>query len=101
MRDFEKRTNNTESLKSIIENVLKEQNLVEPLNDKRAEDAWRKIAGSTFQKYTTAVQAKKGILYINLSSSVVRNELMMAKKFILKNLNEELDGEIVRDIIFR
>lgn len=99
-KDYYKRTGNAETLDDIIRNVLKTQNLEAPLNDKRAEEAWNKVAGSAFLKYTTAVRAKKGILYLSLSSSIVRNELMMAKKFIIKNINEELRDDIVKDIVF-
>lgn len=99
-KQYNKRTSNTESLDTIIGNVLKAQNLEEPYNNKRAEEAWKKVAGSAFLKYTTAVRAKKGILYLSLSSSIVRNELMMAKKFIIKNINEELRGDIIKDIVF-
>lgn len=98
---FDKRTSNTESLDEIIAQVLKAQNLEQPLNDKRAEEAWDKVGGSAFKKFTRKVEAKNGILYLSLSSSVVRNELMMAKQFIIKNLNKELGSDLVKDIVFR
>ena len=98
---FDKRSSNFESLDEIISQVLKSQNLEAPLNDKKIEEAWDKVAGTAFLKYTSKVEAKKGILYVSLSSSVVRNELIMAKQFIIKNLNKELGGDMVREIVFR
>lgn len=95
-----KRSGGAESLDDIISHLLKSQNLEAPLNDKRIEEAWTKVAGASFLKYTTSVRSRKGILHISLSSSIVRNELLMAKKFIIKNLNKELKGDIVKDIIF-
>lgn len=95
------RTSHAESLNDIISNVLKVQNLETPLYEKRAEEAWAEVAGAPFMKYTTTVKAHKGILYVSLSSSVVRNELVMAKKFIIKRLNLHLGHEVITDIIFR
>lgn len=98
---FEKRSSNFESLNEIISQVLKNQNLEKQLNDKDIIDAWKKIAGNAFLQYTSKAEAKNGILYLSLSSSVVRNELMMAKQFIIKKLNKELNSDIVKEIIFK
>lgn len=95
------RTQSTAPLGDIISQVLRVQNLEAPLLEKRAEEAWSVVAGAAFLKYTTSVYANKGVLYISLSSSVVRNELMMAKKHIIKQINKECGGDVISDIIFR
>ena len=95
------RAQSVTSLNDVISQVLKAQNLEAPLLEKRAEEAWQVVAGAAFFKFTTAVVVKRGVLYISLSSSVVRNELMMAKKHIIKQINKEAGGDIISDIIFR
>lgn len=100
-RKLNSRAQSTAPLGDIISQVLKVQNLEVPLLEKRAEEAWPVVAGAAFLKYTTSVLAKKGVLYISLSSSVVRNELMMAKKHIIKQINKEAGGEVISDIVFR
>jgi len=97
---FDKRSSNSESLNDVIRQVLKAQNLEAPLKDKEIEDAWEKVGGNAFKKYISKVEAKRGVLYLSLSSSVVRNELMMAKSLIIKNLNKELKDDVVKDVVF-
>ncbi len=99
-KNLNKRTGNMESLEDIIGHVLRAQSLEETFNDKRIEEAWSLVAGSAFMKHTTKVKARKGVLYLGLSSSIVRNELMMAKRHIISNLNKELKSDLVKNIIF-
>lgn len=98
---LKQRSSSAQPLNDIISHVLKAQNLEVPLNDKRAEEAWKNVAGTAFMKYTTSVRSDKGVLYLSLSSSIVRKELSMAKSFIIKNLNQHLGSNVVKDIIFR
>ena len=57
--------------------------------------------GDNINSYTSEITLRKHTLYINLSSSVLREELSYGKEKIIKLLNEELNAEIIRKIILR
>jgi hypothetical protein len=41
------------------------------------------------------------VLYINLDSSVIRNELMMARSKIVEAINKEMGAEVIKDLVLR
>ena len=55
--------------------------------------------GKNIQKYTFKVVYKKGILYVKLKSSVLKEELTFEKIKVINLLNKELGKEYVKDIV--
>jgi hypothetical protein len=55
--------------------------------------------GKNIQKYTYKVVYKKGVLYVRLKSSVLKEELTFEKTKVIKLLNQELGKEYVTDLI--
>jgi len=51
--------------------------------------------------YTTRVELKDDILYVSLSSSVLREELSLGKTKIIKILNEALGKELIKKLVLR
>jgi hypothetical protein len=95
------RKKNTELLSDIIRQVLKEQNLDKPLYEKRLIDSWPLVLGENIVKYTTDLYIKNKILYVSLSSSVLRHDLFLSREQIKKTLNKQVGVEVIVDIIFR
>ena len=95
------RKKNTELLSDVIHQVLKEQHLDKPLNEKRLIDAWPLVLGASIMKYTSEIYIKNRVLYVNLSSSVLRHDLFMSRDEIKNSLNKQVGVEVIMDIIFR
>lgn len=91
----------TQTLGDAIRDFLRENNIDSRLNETRAVHAWHAILGSGVSKYTQNVYIKNGILYVHLSSSVLRQELQMSRENIKNMINKHLQAEVVKDIIFR
>ncbi len=95
------RKRNTESLREIIGQVLKNNHLDKKLNDKHLIDAWPKILGDNIKQYTTEISIKNRVLYVSLSSSVLRHDLFLSREEIKNSLNREVGAEVIKEIIFR
>lgn len=54
-----------------------------------------------FKTYTTSLRFDRDTLFVNLSSSVFREELSYGKDKILERLNEALGRDVVRKIVLR
>lgn len=95
------RKKNTELLRDVISQVLKQQHLDRPLNEKRIIDAWPVVLGSNIMKYTTELNIKNKVLYVSLSSSVLRHDLFISREEIKKSLNKQVGYDVIVDIVFR
>jgi hypothetical protein len=57
--------------------------------------------GNGVNHYTTNVQLKREVLYVDLSSSVLREELSYGKEKIVAMLNEHLGKDLIKKLILR
>lgn len=79
----------------------KNNSLKEKLAEHKAVKGWREVLGQGVSYYTKNVYFKRGVLYVKLSSSVLRAELLMNKDNLIKKLNDYAGMPIVQDIVIR
>ena len=95
------RRNKTVSLAEAIQDYLKEMNLEDKLKEIGLINSWEETVGKAIFSRTSKIYIKDHILYIHLSSSVVRNELLMLRQALKEKLNEKAGAEIIKDIILK
>lgn len=93
--------NESRNVGSILQNIIQDNKLEQGIQGVLVQESWKKVMGSGIQNYTVDVQLKKHTLYVSLSSSVVRQELSFGKEKIIKMLNEDLNMEVIKELIFR
>lgn len=96
-----KRNNDHISISDALKEFVEANKLETGLNKVNAFDAWTKLMGNGVNHYTTSVQLERDTLYIQLSSSVLREELSYGKEKIIAMLNEELGKDIIKKLILR
>lgn len=94
------RRNNTELLRDVIGQFLKDNKLDKQLNEKRLIDAWPKVLGDNIKQYTSLLNISNRVLYVKLSSSVLRHELFLSKEQIILSLNKAANASVIDNIIF-
>lgn len=96
-----KRINNQSIVGDILNQIIKTNKLESGLNQVSVIDAWKNLMGNGVNNYTRSVALRNNILYVELTSSVLREELSYGKDKIIKMINEELGKEVVRDVVLR
>ncbi len=93
--------NNASQIGLLIRQFMRQNGMESPLNEYRLVEAWKDVVGPAIAKYTTNLYIKNQILYVHLSSSVLRQELMMGRDLLVKNLNNQVGAQVIVNIIFR
>ncbi|WP_395046153.1 DUF721 domain-containing protein [Flavobacterium sp.] len=96
-----KRINNHSIVGDILNQIIKTNKLESGLNQVSVIDAWKNLMGNGVNNYTRSVSLRNNILYVELTSSVLREELSYGKDKIIKMINEELGKEVVKDVVLR
>ncbi|WP_298499946.1 DUF721 domain-containing protein [uncultured Algibacter sp.] len=96
-----KRNNENLSISDALKEFVETNKLEKGLNKVNVADAWANLMGNGVNNYTTAVNLERETLYVQLSSSVLREELSYGKEKIINMLNEELGKEIIKKLVLR
>ena len=80
---------------------MKQNGLEEKLAEVRAVRAWEELLGKTVARYTKNLHVKNKTLFVSLSSSIVRNEIMMIRDELIKRLNEKAGRKIIDKIVVK
>ena len=95
------RRNDAEQIGDMIRKFFRQNGLESPLNEYRLVQAWKDVVGPAIMRYTSNLYIKNQVLYVHLTSSVLRQELMMGRELLVRNLNQKVGAQVIVNIIFR
>jgi predicted nucleic acid-binding Zn ribbon protein len=90
-----------QSLGSAIREYLKEEKFDVKIAEIDAVNLWESIIGKQIARATSSIYIKDGTLYVQLKSSIVRNELFMIRNDIIQVMNQRIGRRVVKAIILR
>lgn len=71
------------------------------LDEVKIIKGWNGVVGPFIAQYTRDLYIKDGVLFVQLSSDSLRNELSYSKSVLLKNLNNLVGYEALKEIVFK
>jgi hypothetical protein len=89
------------SIGSAIKSFLKESKYDRKVAEVDAVSSWEFIIGKPIARATISIYIKNETLYVNLSSSIVRNELFMMRNDIIRAMNDHAGRVIVKAIVLK
>ena len=96
-----KRLSNQSTVGDVLKQIIQVNKLQPGMDQIDVKEAWQNLMGNGVNSYTKNVALRGSTLYVELTSSVLREELSHGKSKIIAMINEELQREIIKDVVLR
>ena len=95
-----KRTN-SQPIGKILEAFFEDNpHMADKLAETRVINYWNNEMGQAISRYTGDLFVKNRVLYVQLKSAVLKNELMMHREQMIEKLNREVGRQVIDGIVF-
>lgn len=95
------RRSNTQSLSDVLKEYIEQNRIDRKLKEVDVVEGWENLLGKTIAHYTRNIYIRNRILYVEISSAVVKNELFLMRDEICRRINQNAGEEIVQRIVFK
>jgi hypothetical protein len=96
-----KRQSNQSTVGDVLKQIIQANKLQPGMDQIDVKEAWQNLMGNGVNSYTKNVALRGSTLYVELSSSVLREELSHGKSKIIAMINEELKREVIKEVVLR
>jgi hypothetical protein len=95
------RRSKTITLAEALHDYIREMNLEGKLSEIGIINSWEGVVGKAISSRTSRIYIKDHVLYVHLTSSVVRSELLMLRQALKDKLNEKAGSVVIKDIVLK
>ena len=96
-----KRHNEHLKISDALKEFVETNRLQSGLDKINVADAWVSVMGNGVNSYTSALKLERNTLYVQLSSSVLREELSYGKEKIIVMLNEAMGKDLIKKLVLK
>jgi len=95
------RKSNTQKISDVILECLRELHIDRKLKEVHLVSQWESMMGKTVANRTSQIYVKNQVLYLHITSSVLKTELIMMRQDIIDKLNENAGERLIEEIVIR
>lgn len=88
-----------EKIESILGTFLQERGYLNICKEYDVISQWKEIVGDKVAKVTQCDKVENGVLYVRVTSSAWRNEIVYCKNFILDSIKKNTGCTSIKDIV--
>lgn len=93
---------NTQTIGEVLRDFFEDNTeLYEKMMEIRIQRAWGEVLGPMVLQYTRLLYVKDRVLYVSLTSAVLRNELLLCRERLVKSLNQYAGSSVIKDLVLR
>ncbi|MEQ8927482.1 MAG: DUF721 domain-containing protein [Fulvivirga sp.] len=93
------RKSNTSTVGEALGDMLKQYHLNERFDQNRLLSSWEKLMGNTIANRTSKIFIKNKVLFVELNSAPLKNELNLSKDKLKSIIEKEIGPGIINEII--
>lgn len=86
-------------LGDLIKEFYEQHRGTDYLDELKVINSWPIVVGQFIATHTIDLFIKNGVLFIRVDSDALRNELNYSKSLLMKNLNDRVGKEILKEIV--
>lgn len=95
-----KRSGHATPMKELVDKLMRAYQLQGKMTELDVLDKWEEMMGKAVAFRTTKLSIRNKTLYIELNSSVMRDELVHGKQIIIERVNQQAGFRIIEDVWF-
>ena len=95
------RKSQTRKIDSVIREFLSEANLDKKLKEVHIVSEWEALMGKMVAARTKYIYIRNRTLFVQVTSPVLKNELLMMRNDIIERLNEIAGEKLVEELVVR
>jgi predicted nucleic acid-binding Zn ribbon protein len=95
-----RKSSRPENIGAILNRTLKRLEIDHRIKQESVVLNWNQVVGEAIASKTTPLRVRDAILFVRVQNPSWRNELVFLKPKIIKELNQSVRANVVRDIVF-
>lgn len=95
------RVSNEQTLGEVVKTLIEMYRIEGKLKEASLINAWESVVGEMIAKHTVQLRINKKVLYVEVDSAALRNELTYAREKLRKALNRKVKDNVIDQVVIR